>query len=64
MAVIGREQWRVQSVDGRPIPAGTLVRVVEVRGTRAVVTPVDLPRSADLPPSTEPPSTEPPSPDA
>lgn len=42
MALIGREQWRIESVDGRSVPAGTLVRVVEVRGTRAVVVPVDL----------------------
>jgi membrane protein implicated in regulation of membrane protease activity len=53
MAIIGREQWRVQSLDDRPIPAGTLVRVVEVRGTRAVVVPVDLagPTSAHGDPS-------------
>ena len=42
MAIIGREQWRVESVDQSAIPAGTLVRVVEVRGTRAVVVPVGL----------------------
>jgi len=41
-AMIGREPWRVQSIDDRAIEAGTLVRVVEVRGTRAVVVPVDL----------------------
>lgn len=42
MAKIGREEWRIESLDGRGIPAGTLVRVVEVRGTRAVVFPVEL----------------------
>jgi membrane protein implicated in regulation of membrane protease activity len=49
MAIIGREQWRVESVDKSAIAAGTLVRVVEVRGTRAVVVPVDLaPPPTDL----------------
>ncbi len=52
MARIGREEWRVQGLDNRAIPAGTLVRVVEVRGTRAVVVPVALDDPASgLPPS-------------
>lgn len=47
MALIGREEWRIESMDGTAIPAGTLVRVVEVRGTRAVVFPVELPPTDD-----------------
>jgi membrane protein implicated in regulation of membrane protease activity len=39
---IGGEQWRAQSSDGRGIPEGTQVTVVEVRGTRVVVFPVGL----------------------
>ena len=38
---IHREEWRAESVDGSAIPADTRVRVVEVRGTRVVVWPVD-----------------------
>lgn len=34
---VGREEWRAESLEGRPIPAGTVVKVVEVRGTRVVV---------------------------
>jgi membrane protein implicated in regulation of membrane protease activity len=59
MAMIGSEEWRVEGIDDRAVPAGTLVRVVEVRGTRAIVAPVDLGRSDDsaagLPPTAEPP---------
>ncbi len=40
---IQREEWRAESVDGTPIAEGTRVRVVEVRGTRVVVWPVDAP---------------------
>jgi membrane protein implicated in regulation of membrane protease activity len=36
---VGREEWRAESLDGQPIAAGTLVKVVEVRGTRVVVYP-------------------------
>ncbi|MBK5224614.1 MAG: NfeD family protein [Acidimicrobiia bacterium] len=49
LALIGREEWRVESMDGSAVAEGTLVRVVEVRGTRAVVFPVDLPGSTDSP---------------
>ncbi|QGG94770.1 NfeD family protein [Actinomarinicola tropica] len=49
MARIGREEWRIESLDGRGIPAGTLVRVVEVRGTRAVVFPVEIAQSGTDP---------------
>jgi membrane protein implicated in regulation of membrane protease activity len=34
---VGREEWRAQSVDGRPVDAGTVVKVVEMRGTQLVV---------------------------
>ena len=34
---IGREDWRAESSDHEPIPAGTTVRIVEVRGTGVVV---------------------------
>jgi membrane protein implicated in regulation of membrane protease activity len=32
-----REQWRAESADGRPIEAGTVVQVVRIDGTRAIV---------------------------
>jgi len=38
---VHREHWRAESRDGTPIEAGAKVRVVEVRGTRAIVFPVD-----------------------
>lgn len=38
MVRIENEEWRA-TTDGAPIPAGTWVRVDEVRGTRMVVTP-------------------------
>lgn len=47
-ARVQREEWRAESVDGTPIAEGTRVRVVEVRGTRVVVWPVD---AATVPPS-------------
>jgi membrane protein implicated in regulation of membrane protease activity len=40
---VGREDWRAQSLDGSPISAGSVVRVVEVRGTRVVVHPMSSP---------------------
>lgn len=42
MIRIEREEWRAESLDGNPIASGTAVRVVEVRGTRVVVFPLDL----------------------
>ncbi len=36
---VHREEWRAESVDGRAVPAGANVRVVEQRGTRLVVSP-------------------------
>jgi membrane protein implicated in regulation of membrane protease activity len=47
---IQREEWRAESVDDSNIAEGTRVRVVEVRGTRVVVRPVDAPDPA-VPPS-------------
>jgi membrane protein implicated in regulation of membrane protease activity len=38
-----RQEWRAESLDGRPIEAGTIVKVAEIRGTRVVVFPVELP---------------------
>ena len=37
---IGREEWRAESINRVGIPEGAVVRVVEVRGTGVVVTPV------------------------
>ena len=34
---VHREEWRAQTVDGSGAPAGSLVHVVEQRGTRLVV---------------------------
>lgn len=34
---LGREEWRAESADGVPIAAGSIVRVVDVRGTSVVV---------------------------
>lgn len=39
---VHREEWRAESGDGRPIRKGTTVKVVEIRGTRAVVFPLDI----------------------
>ncbi|MGY6499424.1 MAG: NfeD family protein [Acidimicrobiales bacterium] len=49
MIRLEREEWRAQSLDGQPIPVGTAVRVVEVRGTRVIVFPLDL-DPGDTPP--------------
>lgn len=34
---VHREEWRAQTVDGSAVPAGALVHVVDMRGTRLVV---------------------------
>jgi membrane protein implicated in regulation of membrane protease activity len=39
------EQWPAVTVDGEPLPTEARVLVVEVRGTRLVVLPVDGPSS-------------------
>jgi membrane protein implicated in regulation of membrane protease activity len=36
---VGREEWRAESTDGRPIPSGAQVLVADIRGTRVVVSP-------------------------
>ena len=36
---VGREEWRAQSRDALPVPAGAYVRVLDVTGTRLVVEP-------------------------
>lgn len=35
---VHREEWRAESIDGNPVPAGAIVHVLEQRGTRLVVT--------------------------
>jgi membrane protein implicated in regulation of membrane protease activity len=46
---VGREEWRAESRDGTPVPAGASVRVIDVVGTRVVVWPLD-----ELDPAVEP----------
>lgn len=36
---VEREQWRAESADGRPVPAGASVKVLRVDGTRLIVGP-------------------------
>lgn len=36
---LGGETWRAETIDDRAVPAGALVSVVEVRGTRLIVRP-------------------------
>lgn len=55
---LGRQEWRAESRDGTPVPVGTVVRVIDVTGTRLVVWPIDeLP--SDPTPETRPPDTTP-----
>lgn len=35
--LLGGEHWRAESIEGQVVPVGSLVSVVEVRGTRLVV---------------------------
>lgn len=60
MVRVDREEWRAQSTDGSPIPAGTIVRIADVQGTRLIVaiepssaaTPLEPPSpSAEMPDS-------------
>lgn len=44
---IDRQDWRGESLDGTPVAEGARVKVVEVRGTRVVVFPVELPGADD-----------------
>jgi membrane protein implicated in regulation of membrane protease activity len=41
MVRIGGEEWRAVAADDEAIPAGSAVTVREIKGTRAVVEPVD-----------------------
>lgn len=36
---LGAETWRAETGDGRPLAAGSIVSVIEVRGTRLIVRP-------------------------
>lgn len=36
---IDREEWRAEAASGHPLPRGLEITVVELRGTRVVVTP-------------------------
>ena len=38
---LGREQWRAESLEGIAIDPGTVVKVVDLTGTRLVVWPLD-----------------------
>ena len=46
---LDREKWRAESMTGQPIAVGTIVTVIEVRGTRVVVAPTDPDVPADTP---------------
>lgn len=37
---LGGMEWTARSVDGKPIPAGTLIRVDHIEGVKAFVSPV------------------------
>ena len=38
---LGRERWRAESLEGTSVSPGTLVKVVDLAGTRLVVWPLD-----------------------
>lgn len=42
MVRVGAEEWRAETTDGVLIPVGAEIRVVEVRGTRLVVEPIEV----------------------
>ncbi|HSH23069.1 MAG TPA: NfeD family protein [Acidimicrobiales bacterium] len=45
---LGRERWRAETLEGTSVAPGTLVKVVDMVGTRLVVWPLDqLPASRD-----------------
>lgn len=50
--LLGAERWRAESIEGIAIPAGALVSVIDVRGTRLIVRPD--PSEAVGPGTTEP----------
>ncbi len=40
MVRCGREEWRAESRDGQAVAVGTIVKVIDVTGTRLVVWPL------------------------
>ena len=42
MVRVGAEEWRAEGVDGVAVALGAQVEVDSVRGTRAIVRPIDL----------------------
>lgn len=50
---VGREEWRAQSADNNPIPTGTSVTVIEMKGTRVIVYPTG-PSIPQMPPLSPP----------
>jgi membrane protein implicated in regulation of membrane protease activity len=55
---IDREEWRAESGDGSAIPLHAKVKVVEVRGTRVVVFPLEPSPADATPPAPPPPATD------
>jgi membrane protein implicated in regulation of membrane protease activity len=47
---VDREEWRAESEHGHALEAGSAVTVVEVRGTRLIVTPASRPSTPYTPP--------------
>lgn len=47
--MLGAARWRAEAVDGQPIAAGATVVVVEVRGTRLIVSPAEGPAPGPAP---------------
>lgn len=42
VASLGGQRWLAQSMDGRPIPVGTVIEVFGMEGTTLVVLPVEV----------------------
>ena len=38
---IGRESWTAETLDGQTLQTGTTIKVMEIQGTRAVVSPIE-----------------------
>ena len=38
---IGRETWTAETPDGQTLQIGTTIKVIEIQGTRAVVSPIE-----------------------
>lgn len=58
---VDTEDWKAEAADGVTIPAGAQVTVVEVRGTRVIVTAVDQTAPLTGPPLAGPPMSGQPS---